>query len=465
MIVVIVVLAVVVIIASITSVVVATRHRHRRLTSSGGSTPSDLDRPPYSTGTLTGSIEVGEGSERAAGERLDASLLGKGVHPMGSQDVQVASQDEQVGSQDVQVAKEHLAIDEEDTEAVQAPYEEAVAITTPSGASPSSEAQQLSPEEAVAVTPRLRDRLGKVRQLMSGYVASLRTRSAISEESWEELEEALIRADVGVATTQSLLAKVRSRAAEGSSAASSIVLDILKDELVSVLSNVSNSSENASKESSSSVPGSTSLKIEQGVTNIWLFVGVNGVGKTTTIGKLALKEKAAGRRVVLAAADTFRAAAVDQLAQWAQMVGVDIVKGTEGGDPGAVVYDAVEKAVARGYELVLADTAGRLHTKVNLMEELKKIKRVAERSAGSLSEVLLVIDATTGQNGLTQARQFAEAVGVTGVVLTKLDGTAKGGIVVAIESELGVPVKLVGIGESPSDLVEFDPKEFVEALF
>ncbi|MBV9660524.1 MAG: signal recognition particle-docking protein FtsY, partial [Acidimicrobiales bacterium] len=197
---------------------------------------------------------------------------------------------------------------------------------------------------------------------------------------------------------------------------------------------------------------------------VWLFVGVNGVGKTTTIGKLGMRHVGAGHKVVMAAGDTFRAAAADQLELWAGRVGATVIRGKEGGDPGAVVFDAVQHAAARGADLVLADTAGRLHTKTNLMEELKKVRRVAERPPGVVTEVLLVIDATTGQNGLIQARQFADAVGVTGVVLTKLDGTAKGGIVIAIRSELDIPIKLVGLGEGPADLVDFDPAEFVEAL-
>ncbi len=199
-------------------------------------------------------------------------------------------------------------------------------------------------------------------------------------------------------------------------------------------------------------------------TTVWLFVGVNGVGKTTTIGKVAMREEQEGTKVVMAAGDTFRAAAADQLGLWAERVQAGFVRGNEGGDPGAVVFDAVQHANARGIPLVLADTAGRLHTKVNLMEELKKVRRVADRPPGCVTEVLLVIDATTGQNGLIQAKQFTDAVGITGVVLTKLDGTAKGGIVIAIASELGIPIKLVGLGEGPEDLVTFDAQEFVDAL-
>jgi fused signal recognition particle receptor len=199
--------------------------------------------------------------------------------------------------------------------------------------------------------------------------------------------------------------------------------------------------------------------------NVWMFVGVNGVGKTTTIAKLAQREVDEGHTLVLAAADTFRAAAAEQLGHWAERAGADLVRGQEGADPGSVVFDAMSAAQSRRADVVLVDTAGRLHTRVNLMEELKKLRRIVDRTPGALKEVLLVIDASTGQNGLTQARQFAEAVDVTGVVLTKLDGTAKGGIVLAIQSELGIPVKVVGVGESAADLVEFEPAEFVAALF
>ena len=198
--------------------------------------------------------------------------------------------------------------------------------------------------------------------------------------------------------------------------------------------------------------------------SIWLFVGVNGVGKTTTIGKLASRETAGGVSTLLAAGDTFRAAAAEQLTMWGERAGVEVVRGSEGGDPSSVVFDAVERAAARGIELVLADTAGRLHTKSNLMDELSKVRRVAEKGAGVVTETLLVIDATTGQNGLVQAREFREATDVTGVVVTKLDGSAKGGIVFAIETELGIPVKLIGVGEGVDDLVPFDPSEFVDAL-
>jgi len=296
--------------------------------------------------------------------------------------------------------------------------------------------------------PRFRDRLGKARALLSGYVGSLLSRSTIDDETWDELEEALIRADVGVATTSALLDDLRQRVRNEGITRPEALVEALKDDLKKGLASADRG-----------------LRFEPGVPNVWLFTGVNGVGKTTTIGKVGLREAAAGRSVVMAAGDTFRAAAAEQLGMWADRVGADLVRGKEGGDPGAVVFDAVERAAARHTDLVLADTAGRLHTKVNLMEELKKVRRIADRPPGRLTEVLLVIDATTGQNGLVQAKEFTEAAGVTGVVLTKLDGTAKGGIALAIQTELGIPIKLVGVGESAVDLLEFDADEFVEALF
>jgi fused signal recognition particle receptor len=295
----------------------------------------------------------------------------------------------------------------------------------------------------------LRERMGKTRGLFSGYVRALRGRGSVDDQTWDDLEEALLRADVGVATTTALLDDLRQRVRSGDLRGPDAVVAALRDALRASLD----------------VAGAAALTFEEGVTNVWLFVGVNGVGKTTTIGKIARRQAAEGRTLLLAAGDTFRAAAAEQLAIWAQRAEVGLVRGAEGSDPSAVVFDAVQRASARGQELVLADTAGRLHTKVNLVEELKKIRRVADRPPGRVTEVLLVLDATTGQNGLNQARQFLDAVGVTGVVLTKLDGTAKGGIVVAIQREFGLPVKLVGIGEGPDDLVAFDADRFVDALF
>ena len=251
-------------------------------------------------------------------------------------------------------------------------------------------------------------------------------------------------------TADALLADLKARVASKEIASGTDLLSALGDEIRTLLD----------------VADSRQLRFagEAGTVDVWLVVGVNGVGKTTTIGKLARQESAAGHSVLLAAGDTFRAAAADQLGMWAERSEVGIVRGAEGGDPSAIVFDAVQRAAARGNDLVLADTAGRLHNKVNLVEELKKIRRIADRDPGNVTEVLLVLDATTGQNALVQAKQFTEAVDVTGIVLTKLDGTAKGGIVIAVQRELGIPVKLVGLGEGVDDLVAFDPDAFVDAL-
>jgi fused signal recognition particle receptor len=303
--------------------------------------------------------------------------------------------------------------------------------------------------EPVPEPATYRGRLGSVRGLFSGTVAALRS-GKIDAATWESLEEALIRADVGVATTNALLTDLRRRVEAKEIAGGDDLVAALGQEIRSLLA----------------ISDSRELRFDgtPGSPDVWLIVGVNGVGKTTTIGKLARQQSADGRKVLLAAGDTFRAAAADQLAMWGERSGVDIVRGAEGGDPSAIVFDAVQRAAARGNDLVLADTAGRLHTKVNLVEELKKIRRVAGREPGNVTEVLLVLDATTGQNALVQARQFTEAVTVTGIVLTKLDGTAKGGIVIAVQRELGLPVKLVGLGEGPDDLMAFDPDAFVDAL-
>jgi fused signal recognition particle receptor len=307
--------------------------------------------------------------------------------------------------------------------------------------------------EAVEVIerPRFRDRLAKARATFTSAFTSVRSRGGIDDATWDDLEDALLSADVGLDVTTELLDGLRERVKAKEITDPDALLDALKEEMKQRLGDADRS-----------------LHFEDGVEgspNVWLFVGVNGVGKTTTIGKVGFEQTHEGRSVVMAAGDTFRAAAAEQLHTWAERAGADFVRGNEGGDPGAVIYDAVQRASARHYDLVLADTAGRLHTKTNLMEELRKVRRVADRDPGRVTEVLLVIDATTGQNGLTQAREFADATEVTGVVLTKLDGSAKGGIVFAIDTGMGLPVKLVGLGEGVGDLVPFDPEDFVEALF
>jgi len=300
-------------------------------------------------------------------------------------------------------------------------------------------------------SPSYRERLGRSRGIFDA-IRSKVGRATIDQGDLDDLEEALIRADIGVSTTQRILTHV---AAAKKAGAEEDLLGLVRHELLRLLTTSTDGTAiNRDLDDASS----------QGRVAVWLFVGVNGVGKTTTIGKIATTRASAGDKIVLAAGDTFRAAAGEQLESWGERSGAEVIRGAEGADPSAVIFDAIQRAKARDARLVLADTAGRLHNKVNLVEELKKIRRVADREPGEVRETLLVLDATTGQNGLVQAREFLEATGVTGVVLTKLDGSAKGGVVVAIEAELGIPVKLVGLGERAPDLVAFDPDAFVDAL-
>ncbi len=305
----------------------------------------------------------------------------------------------------------------------------------------------LEPDDADARTaPSLEARLAPSRAPFRGLLDRWRSRR-LDDDTWEELEETLLLADVGLPTTEALLDALRARAARERVRDADALGPLLESQIAATLDHADRA-----------------LHAPPGSPSVWILVGVNGAGKTTTAAKLAQRERDAGRRVLLVAADTFRAAAGEQLEAWAAHLGVDVLRGQEGGDPASVAFDAVQSASARGVDVVIVDTAGRMHTKHNLMEELAKVRRVVERFPGALTEVLLVLDATTGQNGLTQARQFGDAVGLTGVVLAKLDGTAKGGIVLAIESELGVPVKLVGVGESADDLVSFEPDAFAAAL-
>ncbi|HVT77641.1 MAG TPA: signal recognition particle-docking protein FtsY [Acidimicrobiales bacterium] len=342
-------------------------------------------------------------------------------------------------------------VEEPPTETIEAPIEpevleEVVAEAEAVVAEAEREAELEVEVEEPVVKPRLRDRLGRARAAMSGLVGGIKSRS-IDATTWDELEEALIRSDLGVQTTMAILDDLRGQAKAEKIKTADDLLTALKDDLKARLA------------------ADRTLRKAPDGPSVWLMVGVNGVGKTTTIGKLARREVSEGHKVMLAAGDTFRAAAGDQLAMWAERTGSDIIRGAEGADPGSVVFDAIAAGAARGANLVLADTAGRLHNKVNLMEELKKVHRIAEKGPATLTETLLVIDATTGNNGLAQAKEFAEVAGVTGVVLTKLDGTAKGGIALAIQNELGIPIKLVGVGEGADDLIDFDPDEFVDALF
>ncbi|UCH23768.1 MAG: signal recognition particle-docking protein FtsY [Deltaproteobacteria bacterium] len=295
---------------------------------------------------------------------------------------------------------------------------------------------------------RLRDGLSKTRKIFTTDLNQLFVRNKkINADLLEELEELLITSDIGVATTLNLIEGIVEKSTSIQDAAS--LKAVLKEEVLSILK--------------AQTPLADKIDVSP---YIIMVVGVNGVGKTTTIGKLAAKYAAAGKKVLIAAADTFRAAAIEQLGIWAHRAGADFVKHKNGADPAAVAYDGMEAAMARGADIVLVDTAGRLHTRVNLMEELKKIKRtIAKKLPGAPHEVLLVLDATTGQNALSQAQLFNEALGVTAIALAKLDGTAKGGIVVSIFSALQIPIKYVGIGEKIEDLQNFDPEQFVNALF
>ena len=305
-------------------------------------------------------------------------------------------------------------------------------------------------EEVIAPRRRFRERLGRSRAAIAQGMAGLLTRGTQDEEAWEELEEALLSADVGVATTSELIERLRARA-RGARATGEDLRELLRKELLAEVGTADRTL-------------AVDLLDEDQRPGIVLIVGVNGTGKTTTVGKLALALAEEGKQVVLAAADTFRAAATEQLVIWGDRVGAPVIRHQAGADPAAVAFDGLASAKARKADVLLVDTAGRLHTKTNLMEELRKLRRVLEREGGDIREVLLVLDATTGQNGLAQARQFTDAVGVTGLVLTKLDGTAKGGIVIAVQRELGIPVKLVGLGEGAHDLAPFDPDAFVDAL-
>lgn len=298
---------------------------------------------------------------------------------------------------------------------------------------------------------RLKDGLKKTKESFVNQVTNIFTgRTNIDDELFEELEEVLIQADVGVKTTFTLIEKLKEDVEEEEITEPEELMDYFQKELQSLLQN-----------------DEGGFKFDKDL-NIIMVVGVNGAGKTTTIAKIAGRHKEEGKKVMLAAGDTFRAGAIEQLQIWGDRLGVNVIAQQEGSDAAAVAYDAVQSARAKEVDLLIVDTAGRLHTQTNLMEELKKVKRVIDREAAEINagvEVLLVLDATTGQNAISQAKLFNDAVEVDGVALTKLDGTAKGGIVIAVKNELDIPIKLIGVGEAAEDLQNFDPEEFIEALF
>ncbi|RLV56940.1 signal recognition particle-docking protein FtsY [Aeromicrobium phragmitis] len=305
------------------------------------------------------------------------------------------------------------------------------------------------PEAPQGRLMRLRARLVRSQSSLGRGLLSLLGGGDLTEDDWEELEDTLLAADVGVEPTRELVENLRNRLRVEGVSDPARAREILREELIGVVG--------------PSLDRSLKATGDDGKPGVVLVVGVNGTGKTTTVGRLARVLVAEDKTVLLGAADTFRAAAADQLQTWGERVGVSTVRGPEGGDPASVGFDTVKQGIADGSDVVLVDTAGRLHTKAGLMDELGKVKRVIEKQA-PVTEVLLVIDATTGQNGLTQARVFSEVVDVTGIVLTKLDGTAKGGIVIAVQRALGAPVKFVGLGEGADDLAPFDAEEFVDAL-
>jgi fused signal recognition particle receptor len=305
-----------------------------------------------------------------------------------------------------------------------------------------------------SVTEKFKDGLTKTRDSFAGKMNDLVAKyRKVDEDFFEELEELLISADVGVTTVMDLIDELKLEVKRRNIQDTKEVQSVISEKLVEIYQGDNESYNNE-------------LNLQKDRLNVVLFVGVNGVGKTTTIGKLAHKLKSEGNKVLLAAGDTFRAGAIEQLEVWGERVGVDVIKQSEGSDPAAVMYDAVQSAKARKVDVLLCDTAGRLQNKVNLMKELEKVKRVIEKEIpGAPHEVLLVLDATTGQNAMTQAKQFSQATDVSGIVLTKLDGTAKGGIVLAIKGELDIPVKLVGLGEKMDDLQEFNTEQYVYGLF
>ncbi|MQA84200.1 MAG: signal recognition particle-docking protein FtsY [Streptosporangiales bacterium] len=323
----------------------------------------------------------------------------------------------------------------------------------PPPAAPTEQAEQAPapevPPPSAGRIVRLRGRLASSQNAVGRSLLALLSRETLDEDAWEEIEDTLITADVGVASSRDIVEELRTKVRVEGARTQDEVRALLRSGLLAQIG--------------SDVDRSLRTLPHGDRPAVMLVVGVNGTGKTTTCGKLGRVLAADGRSVLLGAADTFRAAAADQLQTWGERVGAEVVRGREGADPASVAFEAVRAGVERRVDTVIVDTAGRLHTKAGLMDELGKVKRVVEKHA-SVDEVLLVLDATTGQNGLQQARVFTEVVNVTGIVLTKLDGTAKGGIVIAVQRDLGVPVKLVGLGEGPDDLAPFEPDAFVDAI-
>jgi len=456
-------IAVIAILVVVVLVVGLVRYRRRRISLSSADTATPIDR---SGGyTASSGITFTQSAPAEPVERIDTSGL-----PAVGDDATAPRDAPKRTIADIQLPEPRL----EPTEPPPAPIDEIapvapdIAPTAPDVAPDISPTAPVAPDIAPiapdvapiapdvgAIAPpegrldRLRGRLAKSQNTLGRGMLGLLGGGDLDEESWEAVEDTLLIADLGPVVTESVVSALRSRMASSGvrteADARAVVRDVLIEELQPDLDRSIKALPHDNKPS------------------VLLVVGVNGTGKTTTVGKLARVLVADGRRVVLGAADTFRAAAADQLQTWASRVGAEVVRGAEGADPASVAFDAVDKGIDSGADVVVIDTAGRLHTKTGLMDELGKVKRVVSRRA-AVDEVLLVLDATIGQNGLPQARVFAEVVDITGVALTKLDGTAKGGIVFRVQQELGVPVKLVGLGEGPDDLAPFEPAAFVDAL-
>lgn len=417
------------------------RYRRRRISFSTRTEPGAIDR----SGGYTASSGI-TFSQTTTADRLDTTGL-----PAVGDDAAVPRDAPRRTISEVELPEPVPEAPAPPPPPVETPPPATVDAPAPEPAAPEAPAapalEEIAPTEGRL--ERLRGRLARSQNALGRSVLGLIGGGDLDEDAWQDVEDTLLIADLGPVVAESVISQLRTRLASSDVRTEADAKAVLRDVLINEL-------QPGMDRSIRALPHADHP-------SVLLIVGVNGTGKTTTVGKLARVLVADGRRVVLGAADTFRAAAADQLQTWASRVGAEVVRGAEGADPASVAFDAVDKGIAAGADVVLIDTAGRLHTKVGLMDELDKVKRVVTRRA-AVDEVLLVLDATIGQNGLAQARVFAEVVEITGAVLTKLDGTAKGGIVFRVQQELGVPVKLVGLGEGPDDLAPFEPAAFVDAL-
>ncbi|CDO10657.1 signal recognition particle-docking protein FtsY [Mycolicibacterium cosmeticum] len=451
-------LAVIAVLVVAALVVGLVRYRRRQISLSKQDTPTGIDRSGgYTAASGITFAESTKAPAQTPEQTAEPTSTGTGAPGVGD-DAAVPRDAPKRTIADVQLPEPPVEVAEPPVEVAEPEPKPAQPAPEPQPAQPATEPKPAQPAPAPVVEEiapsegrleRLRGRLAKSQNTLGRGMLGLLGGGDLDEESWEEIEDTLLIADLGPVVTQSVVAALREKMASAGVRTEADARAVLKEVLVAELH--------------PELDRSIKALPHADKPSVLLVVGVNGTGKTTTVGKLARVLVADGRRVVLGAADTFRAAAADQLQAWASRVGAEVVRGPEGADPASVAFDAVDKGVAAGADVVVVDTAGRLHTKTGLMDELGKVKRVVEKRA-KVDEVLLVLDATIGQNSLPQAKVFAEVVDITGVVLTKLDGTAKGGIVFRVQQELGVPVKLVGLGEGPDDLAPFEPAAFVDAL-